>query len=86
MRSSNAHKSATLSEIVHLCDVDASTIAAIKDAAETAVIHNESPGYNCQDYVLDLLDDLEEKNIIDGNNANYRKNKGAVTGKQEGLA
>ncbi|OJD09895.1 hypothetical protein ACJ73_10032 [Blastomyces percursus] len=86
MRNSNAHKSATLSEMVHLCDVDKFKIGAIKDAAKNVVIHNEYSGYNCQDYVLDLLDDLEEKDIIDKNEVNYRHNKEAVRGKQEGLA
>ncbi|KAK2813227.1 hypothetical protein FQN50_000905 [Emmonsiellopsis sp. PD_5] len=86
MRNSNAHKSVTLSEMVHLCDVDTSMISAVKDAAKSAVIHNEYAGYNCQDYVLELLDDLEEKKIIDGNDANYKKNKEVVKGKQEGLA
>jgi hypothetical protein len=32
------------------------------------------------------MDDLEKKNIIDGNDANYKKNKEVVKGKQEGLA
>ncbi|KLJ09447.1 hypothetical protein EMPG_15137 [Blastomyces silverae] len=85
MENSNAHESAILSEIIHLCDVDNSKISAIKDAAENAVVHNEYPGYNCQDYVLELLDDLEEKDIIDKNEVNYKHNKRAVQGKQEGL-
>ncbi|EEQ85840.2 uncharacterized protein BDCG_09109 [Blastomyces dermatitidis ER-3] len=85
MEISNAHKSATLLETIHLCDVDNSKISAIKDAAENAVIHNEYPGYNCQDYVLELLDVLEEKNIIDKNETNYKHNKRVVQGKQEGL-
>ncbi|PGH28642.1 hypothetical protein GX50_08619 [[Emmonsia] crescens] len=85
MENLDAHKLLNLSEMVHLCDVHTSEISAITDVAKAAVIHNEYPGYNCQDYVLELLDDLEEKNIIDGNNANYKKSKEAVKGKQEGL-
>lgn len=86
MRNSNARESATLFEMVHICDVDPSMIRAIKDTAKKAVIHNESPGYNCQDYVLELLDALEEKDIIDGNNADYKRKKRALKGKQEGMA
>ncbi|GBF60941.1 hypothetical protein TMEN_3403, partial [Trichophyton mentagrophytes] len=63
-----------------------SKIGTIKDAAKNIIIHNEYSGYNCQDYVLELLDNLEEKNIIDKNEVNYRYNKEAVRGKQEGLA
>ncbi|OJD16821.1 hypothetical protein AJ78_03064 [Emergomyces pasteurianus Ep9510] len=86
MENLDAHKLLNLSEMVHLCDVDTSEISAITDAAKTAiVIRNEYPGYNCQDYVLDLLDGLEEKNIIDAKDENYRKSKEIVKGKQEGL-
>lgn len=58
---------------------------AIKDAAQNAPIHNEYPGYNCQDYVLDLLDDLEEKGIIDKKDKKYQQKKEIVKSKQEGL-
>ncbi|PYI05342.1 hypothetical protein BO78DRAFT_447680, partial [Aspergillus sclerotiicarbonarius CBS 121057] len=84
-RDSNARESATLVELVYLCDVDDSKISAIKDAADKMTIRNEAPGYNCQDYILDLLDHLEGKSIINGNNANYKKNRETVEGKQEGL-
>lgn len=85
-RNSDARQSNSLVELVYLCDVDPSKISAIKDAAKNAVIHNEYPGYNCQDYVLELLDDLEGKGIIDRNHANYTQNKEYLKGKQEGLA
>lgn len=58
---------------------------AIEEAAEQAPIHNEYPGYNCQDYILELLDDLEAKRIIDGKDVSYKKKKGVVQNKQEGL-
>ena len=78
MRNSNARKSKTLSELVYLCDVPASKVNAIKDAAKNAVIHNKFPGYNCQDYVVELLDDFAD--------ATYASNKANVKSKQEGLA
>lgn len=86
MRVSDARKSGTLSELIYLCDVPVSKVTIIKEVAKKAPIHNEFPGYNCQDYVLDLLDDLEGKRIIDGNDANYKKKKEVVKSKQEGLA
>lgn len=73
MRSSNARESARLSELIDMCVVPASKIEAIKEAAQNAPIPNEYPGFNCQDYVLDLLDDLETKGIIDGKDEDYKK-------------
>lgn len=71
--------------MVYLCDVPNSKINAIVRAAENTTIHNEIPGYNCQDYVLDLLDALQEEGIVSRNDANYRKNRKTVESKQEGL-
>ncbi|KAI2844078.1 hypothetical protein CBS147321_7948 [Aspergillus niger] len=85
MRNSNARNSTTLLELVYLCHVDNSKISAIKDAAQEITIHNEAPGYNCQDYILELLDELEEKKIIDRSNASYKRNRKKVEDKQEGL-
>ncbi|KAM5430995.1 hypothetical protein McanMca71_006585 [Microsporum canis] len=85
MRDSNARDSKTLVELIHLCDVDTSQFDAIKEAAETAIIHNEHSGYNCQDYVLELLDALEDRGCIDGNDTAYQERKETVKAKQEGL-
>ena len=82
---SDPRESDTLEELIHLCDVPVSKINAIKDTARNAPIHNEYPGYNCQDYILELLDDLEAKRIIDGKDVSYKKKKGVVQNKQEGL-
>lgn len=85
MRHSDARKSARLFELIHLYDVDVSKIGAIKTAAANEVVHNEFPGYNCQDYVLELLDTLEKQGIIDGKNADYKRKKDIVKSKQEGF-
>ncbi|TPX22008.1 hypothetical protein DIZ76_015974 [Coccidioides immitis] len=71
--------------MVHLCDMDTSKIGTIKNAAKNVVIHNKYPGYNCQDYILELLGDLEKKNIINKSKTNYKHNKKVVQSKQEGL-
>ncbi|OJJ73698.1 hypothetical protein ASPBRDRAFT_74006 [Aspergillus brasiliensis CBS 101740] len=81
---SDARDSADLLELVHLCDVETSDINAIKDAAKMT-IHNETPSYICQDYVLETLDDLVERGIIDAYNAECRKNRMILERKQEGL-
>ncbi|KAM5432815.1 hypothetical protein MferCBS31731_007341 [Microsporum ferrugineum] len=85
MQNSNPHDSETLVEMIHLCNVDTSQFDVIKQAAETAIIHNEYPGYNCQDYVLELLDDLEKRGCIDNKDEKYKKQKKTVKDKQEGL-
>lgn len=84
-RQSNARQSASLLEMVPLCRIETSKLSDIEAAAQNTVIHNEAPGYNCQDYVLELLDTMEEEGIIDGSDKKYRKNKNAVRGKQEGF-
>ena len=85
MRKSDARNSASLAELIEMCVVPASNIRAIKEAGRKTTIANEYPGYNCQDYVLDLLDVLEAKGIIDGDDENYQKKKELVKSKQEGL-
>ena len=82
----NARASSDLIELVYLCHVPNSSISAIQNAAREVVIHNEFPGYNCQDYVLELLDILEQKGLINGTDAGYERRKQTVVDKQEGLA
>lgn len=82
---SNPRTSEGLLELIYLCHVPVDNIGAIDQAAEGATIHNEYPGYNCQDYVLELLGDLERKGLIDGGDVRYRKQKDLVESKQEGL-
>lgn len=80
------HRSSeSLLELINLCNVPLSNIPAIDQAAEQAPIHNRYPGYNCQNYILELLDDLETKGLIDRENAKYKTQKTLVAGKQEGL-
>ncbi|CDM34105.1 unnamed protein product [Penicillium roqueforti FM164] len=54
--------------------------------ASQATVHNEIRGWNCQDYVLDLLEALEKEGMVNGKDAGYKKQKGLLHGKQEGLA
>ncbi|PLB48813.1 hypothetical protein P170DRAFT_358130 [Aspergillus steynii IBT 23096] len=66
-KESDPRQSAHLVELIYLCHVKDSDIPAIEDAGKNAVIHNEFPGYNCQNYVIELLEDLGAKEIINGN-------------------
>ncbi|KAJ5730390.1 uncharacterized protein N7483_004898 [Penicillium malachiteum] len=73
------------SELIHLCNVPVSHITLIDQPAEEAEVHNEFAGYNCQDYVLQLSDDLEARKLINGKDAQYKKQKALVASKQEGF-
>ncbi|KAL1860819.1 hypothetical protein Plec18170_001331 [Paecilomyces lecythidis] len=85
MRTSNARQEQNLLGLFYLCDVDISQMSAIKNLAEAAIIHNEYPGYNCQDYVLELLDEMESKEIIDIEETGYVQRKDELRKRQEGL-
>jgi hypothetical protein len=85
MRNSDPRQWDTILEVIYMSHVSASDGPAIKEAGKNAVIHNEAPGYNCQDYVLELLDELEERGIIDGSDGGYGERKAYVKSKQEGF-
>jgi hypothetical protein len=76
----------SLVELVYLCDVDVAKANTIRNIARTIPVHNEISRWNCQDYVLDLLDELEERKVIDGEDEVYRMQRTYVAVKQEGLA
>ena len=82
----DARRSRSLVELVYLCDVDVAKTSSIKTVASKVPVHNEIRGWNCQDYVLDLLDALEDGAIVNNQDAGYKKQKNLVRGKQEGLA
>lgn len=84
-RVSDPRQSSSLVELLSLCQVDTSSLGEIEELAGTAKIHNEFDGYNCQDYVLDLLKALENEGIIDKQDKNYRKQRGKLRSKQEGM-
>ncbi|KAJ9195208.1 hypothetical protein DTO164E3_6969 [Paecilomyces variotii] len=89
MRTSNPRQEQNLLELFYLCDIDTSRISAIKHIAENeVVIHNEYPGYNCQDYVLEVLEELESRGIVDGDgdgDGGYVQKKKELMRRQEGL-
>lgn len=75
----------TLAELFYVCDVDESDTIAVKNTAKQVPIRDESPSWNCQDYVLDLLDALEEGRVIEGEDAGYQRRKSDLRRKQDGL-
>lgn len=80
----DARRSRSLVELVYICDVDVAKVSMIKGVASKVPVKNVISGWNCQDYVLDLLDTLEEDEIVN-KNTGYQKQKTKVRAKQEGL-
>ncbi|KAI9855633.1 MAG: hypothetical protein M1813_009679 [Trichoglossum hirsutum] len=58
--------------------IDATDMPTFKDAVSTVKPNNEVSLWNCQDYVLELLEKLEEECVIDGEDSQYVNNKEKV--------
>ncbi|KAJ5688702.1 hypothetical protein N7462_003094 [Penicillium macrosclerotiorum] len=82
----DARQSEGLIELFYLCHVGVIKVEEIKAAADQATIYNDIPGWNCQDYVIDLLEELQEKAIMGNQNQDFEKQMVLLRGKQEGLA
>lgn len=85
-KNSNARDSVTLFELFYLCEVDSTKVNTVKEIARNNPVRNEISGWNCREFVLDVLDDLESEAIIDGKDKGYGKRKVELRGKQDGLA
>lgn len=58
-----------------------SKLPDVESFAKKATIHNEFPGYNCQDYVIELLEALEEAGITDRDDQDYKARKAVLLSK-----
>ncbi|WEW58266.1 hypothetical protein PRK78_003734 [Emydomyces testavorans] len=76
----------TLVELFYVCDVDVARMNDVKQIAEQLPIRDSVAGWNCQDYVLDLLKALEGEGLVDGEEEGYRKRWSTLWHKQDGLA
>ena len=45
----------------------------LEDIVEKATVDNETTLWNCQDYVLEIIEELEKKCIIDHEEESYQK-------------
>ncbi|KAJ5163765.1 uncharacterized protein N7500_005595 [Penicillium coprophilum] len=86
LETTDVRQSEKLVELLPLYDVDVAKIDSIESVASQVTVHNEIRGWNCQDYVLDLLEALEKEGIVNSKDASYKKQKSLLHGKQEGLA
>ncbi|KAJ5383819.1 hypothetical protein N7517_001730 [Penicillium concentricum] len=83
---SDARNSSSLIELLYLCQIDASKIEIIKNIAYDTPIHNEMADWSCQDYVLDILERLEDAFMIDATDNDYIIKREAVAAKRESWA
>ncbi|KAJ5188832.1 hypothetical protein N7491_005153 [Penicillium cf. griseofulvum] len=86
LEATDVRKSERLVELLPLYDVDLAKINSIKTIASQVTVRNEIRGWNCQDYVLDLMEALEKAAIVNNTDTSYKKQKNLLHGKQEGLA
>lgn len=60
-------------------------LAEINQVAEKVTIRNDLDWWNCQDFIMDLLRDLEKVKIIDRRAEHYKDRKHTLTRKMDGL-
>lgn len=84
-KDSNVRNSKSLAELVYIATIPESQVEKVKEVAQNLPIRNDVNVWNCQDYVLDLLDALEQEAILDKNDGRYKNRKTALRGKQDGL-
>ena len=73
LSATNCHKRS-----IFLFNINAMDMLTFKDAISTIQPNNGVSLWNCQDYVLELLEKLEEECIIDGDDDQYVENKKKV--------
>ncbi|CAG8935744.1 unnamed protein product [Penicillium salamii] len=83
IKKSDARDVSDLIEVLHLCRIDASKIEIAKNIAYDTPIRNDVADWSCQDYVLVVLDRLEDGLVIDGRDSDYIRNKAVVAAKRE---
>ena len=60
---------------IFLCEINGQDIPAFKEAVSSVEPQNDVFHWNCQDYVIEILDYLEDECIIDGEDNSYIKAK-----------
>ena len=52
--------------------ISSADIPAMHECVASAYVNNETIQWDCQDYVLEILDKLEEELILEGDDEDYR--------------
>ena len=67
-----------------MCEVNKQDIEALKSTVAAVPIDNSNSSWDCQEYVLDVLDKLEDECIVDGDGVGYRRAKQSVKNRRGG--
>jgi hypothetical protein len=63
---------------IFIVEIAPTDLNSFREAVAAVPIDNETVDWDCQDYVLEVLDHLEEELVIDGNDGEY------IAAKEEG--
>ncbi|KGO69517.1 hypothetical protein PITC_014070 [Penicillium italicum] len=62
--------------------VSKTDVERIKNVASTILVDNETLEWDCQDYVLEILDKLEDDYVLEGDDEDYREARSVLKGKR----
>ncbi|KAK5260719.1 hypothetical protein LTS03_011385, partial [Exophiala xenobiotica] len=71
----NPRNSQSYLQMIFLDSINPGEIAMVQRVAQTTAVDNETLEWDCQEYVLDMLEKLEEECIVDEDDENYKKAK-----------
>ena len=60
---------------IFIYEINPADVQSLKDKVSSVKLQNDVVHWNCQDYVMETLDLLEEECIIDGEDKSYIKTK-----------
>ena len=69
-------------ESIHLGEFADRDLEEFKKAVEATAVDNETVEWDCQDYVLEILEKLEEECVIDEDDKAYKKQKRKLESKR----
>ncbi|PYI00588.1 hypothetical protein BO78DRAFT_39566 [Aspergillus sclerotiicarbonarius CBS 121057] len=61
----------TFIESVFVCQIGSPDIPTVKAIVDATLVDNETLEWDCQDYVLDILEGCEEEAVLDEEDADY---------------
>ncbi|KAK2792122.1 hypothetical protein FQN51_001917 [Onygenales sp. PD_10] len=81
----NPRNNPALHQLVYLCEVGVGDVERVREVAGSVRIRNDVRGWNCQDFVLEVLGGLEGVGVIEGGEGGYMGRKEGLEGMVEGL-
>lgn len=74
--------SARFKEAIELSEFADRDLQAFKQVVEATVVDNETLEWDCQDYVIEILDNLEDAGVLDEDDGEYQEQKRVLKGKR----